>query len=173
MKFTTPDMALEPYRALWAPRTTSTRSNRSTGRKPMSNWPEEGLFTGNPSTWTRVYALRPPRILMFSRSPATPLRWTSTPGSPCRTSPATTGRRILDSSRVTTLTSDACSETFSAIRVAVTTTGSVRNGSSAWDASPAPRAHATARQIALHVAGDTLPLLVGDDTAPPEIYTLP
>ena len=35
------------------------------------------------------------------------------------------------SSLVTTLTDDACSETFSSIRVAVTTTGSVRTGSCA------------------------------------------
>jgi hypothetical protein len=91
MKFTTPPIAFDPYRALCAPRTTSTRSNPFTGRALISNSPDEGLFTGKPSIITRVWVLFPPRILMFSRPPRLPVRWTSTPGIPCRTSPAREG----------------------------------------------------------------------------------
>ncbi len=134
-------MALDPYSALCGPRTTSIRSKRPTGSVLTSYAPSiAGLFTGNPSIITSVWLASPPRILMFSKFPGLPFRWTSTPGSPWRASPTSTAPSSSISSRVTTLTEEACSETFSSMRVAVTTTGSVSTGPAATEgAAPKKR----------------------------------
>jgi hypothetical protein len=116
----------------------------------MSNCPSVGLLTGNPSIITSVCVPAPPRILMFSRLPALPLLWTSRPGIPWRTSPAVAGFLSSMSSRVTTLTDDACSDAFCSMRVAVTTIGSSLVASSPHATPDSPATTHSTRKTLFH-----------------------
>lgn len=81
----TPVTALEPYRALWGPRVTSTRSIPSAGRDAMSIPPPKS-FIATPSTITALYLDSPPRMNTPVTPPRRPLWLTSTPGMPRRLS---------------------------------------------------------------------------------------
>ncbi len=125
-------MASEPYRLERGPRTISMRSICSTGMSSKGVVPRVAEPTLTPSISTSTWSDSVPRSSTEVDLPGPPLLTTSRPGTPRSRSWTDCAWRRSISWRVITVTEASVWSAVSAVRLAVTTTGSSSTAGTEW-----------------------------------------